>query len=62
MEFGFVQSKADYSLFTKLTKSGDFDALLVHMDDIIIIASSSVALSDEVKNYLKTKFKLFKIS
>ena len=44
---GFKQSKADYSLFTKVLDHG-FVALLVYVDDIVI-AGSSQLLVDELK-------------
>ncbi|GJW38223.1 ribonuclease H-like domain-containing protein, partial [Tanacetum coccineum] len=54
IECGFVQSKSDYSLFTK--KFGDvFIALLVYVDDIII---TDINLNEinKFKQFLKTKF------
>ncbi|KAK4396920.1 Retrovirus-related Pol polyprotein from transposon RE2 [Sesamum angolense] len=52
--FGFIQSKNDYCLFTKLTNAG-FVALLVYVDDILIAGPSS-ALIAEVKQYLDQLF------
>lgn len=56
LENGFVQSKKDYSLFTK-NDSGVFVALLVYVDDIIITGNNVDAIED-FKRYLKTKFQI----
>ncbi|PWA97255.1 ribonuclease H-like domain-containing protein [Artemisia annua] len=56
LENGFVQSKSDYSLFTKYD-SGVFIALLVYVDDIIITGNNVDAIED-FKRYLKTKFQI----
>ncbi|WRX14580.1 Reverse transcriptase [Theobroma cacao] len=50
-------SRSDYALFTKATDHGEFLALLVYVDDILI-TSSSVNLADAVKFFLQSKFKL----
>ncbi|GJW45176.1 ribonuclease H-like domain-containing protein [Tanacetum coccineum] len=51
---GFVQSKSDYSLFTK--KFGDvFIILLVYVDDIII-TGNNLHETNKFKQFLKTKF------
>ncbi|GJS75302.1 ribonuclease H-like domain-containing protein [Tanacetum coccineum] len=51
---GFVQSKSDYSLFTK--KFGDVSiALLVYVNDIIIIGNNLHEIN-KFKQFLKTKF------
>lgn len=56
IDYGFLQSKSDYTLFTR--GSGDsFVALLVYVDDIIITGPSSTVLSS-LQTYLHTKFKL----
>ncbi|GJY54101.1 putative RNA-directed DNA polymerase [Tanacetum coccineum] len=53
-ENNFVQSKSDYSLFTK--SFGEvFIALLVYVDDIIITENSLTKI-EKVKQFLKTKF------
>nr|GEY93846.1 AP-3 complex subunit beta-A [Tanacetum cinerariifolium] len=54
IECGFVQSKSDYSFFTK--KFGDvFIALLVYVDDIII-AGNNLNEINKFKQFLKAKF------
>ncbi|WRX29369.1 Reverse transcriptase [Theobroma cacao] len=57
LKYGFKQSNSDYSLFTMKTHSGDFIALLVYVDDILI-ASSSIQAENDVKGYLSSEFKL----
>jgi hypothetical protein len=52
LEFQFIQSKADYTLFT-WTQGSSFIALLVYVDDIVIASNDSVAVSQ-----LIVKFKL----
>ncbi|GKE12476.1 ribonuclease H-like domain-containing protein, partial [Tanacetum coccineum] len=49
-----VQSKSDYSLYTKSDK-GVFVALLVYVDDIIIISNSLYEI-EKFKTFLKSKF------
>lgn len=56
LTLGLVQSKADYSLFTKGSGSS-FVALLVYVDDIIISGASSPLL-DELKLKLNQCFRL----
>ncbi|EOY16269.1 Cysteine-rich RLK (RECEPTOR-like protein kinase) 8, putative [Theobroma cacao] len=50
-------SMSDYSLFTMKKEYGSFTALLVYVDDIIV-GSTSTKASDDVKQYLKSQFKL----
>lgn len=53
---GFTQSKADYSLFTRL-HGASFIALLVYVDDIVIASNDSKAVA-VLSAFLNTKFKL----
>ncbi|KAH9669588.1 hypothetical protein KPL70_021846 [Citrus sinensis] len=53
---GFVQSKADYSLFTR--KQGkSFTALLIYVDDILITGNDLVSIAD-IKKFLHNQFHL----
>ncbi|GJX28486.1 putative RNA-directed DNA polymerase [Tanacetum coccineum] len=56
IEHGFIQSKSDYSLFTK-TRHNSFITLLVYVDDIII-TGNDVGEIEKFKAYLNTKFKI----
>ncbi|GJW19214.1 putative RNA-directed DNA polymerase [Tanacetum coccineum] len=56
IEHGFIQSKSDYSLFTK-TDHNSFIALLVYVDDIII-TGNDVGKIEKFKAYLNSKFKI----
>ncbi|XP_068661644.1 uncharacterized protein [Aristolochia californica] len=56
INFGFLQSKFDYSLFNK-GHGSSFVALLVYVDDIILTGPSSSAIA-ELKKFLHTQFKL----
>lgn len=56
LQFGFTQSKSDYSLFTKGTGSSSV-ALLVYVDDILITGPSLQVISS-LKAFLNTQFKL----
>lgn len=53
---GYVQSKLDYSLFTK-RHNGDIVVILVYVDDLLI-TGSNVTLIKEAKNVLNQNFKM----
>jgi hypothetical protein len=56
LEFGFIQSKANYILFTR-TLEGSFIALLVYVDDIIVASDNSAEVSKFIQ-LLNDRFKL----
>lgn len=56
LNHGFLQSKSDYSLFTR-RKGTTIVALLVYVDDIVI-ASNDMAEIDALKLFLHSQFKL----
>jgi hypothetical protein len=56
IEFGFVQSKADYTLFTR-TLEDSFIALLVYVDDIVIASDNAAEVSKFIQ-LLNDRFKL----
>lgn len=58
-KFGFPPSKANYNLFIK-KKEGSFTALLVYVDDIILIGSNPTVIK-EVKNNLNHTFQIKEI-
>lgn len=56
VEENFVQSQADYCVYTKF-EGGSTTIIIFWVDDIIIAASNSLALN-RVKKYLSDKFKM----
>ena len=56
LEFGFVQSKADYTLFTR-SLADSFIAILVYVDDIVVASDNSAAVSTFI-HLLNNKFQL----
>jgi len=56
LEFGFIQSKADYNIFTR-TLGGSFIALLVYVDDIIVASDNSAEVLKFIQ-LLNDRFKL----
>ncbi|KAJ0790830.1 putative RNA-directed DNA polymerase [Helianthus annuus] len=56
LEVGYIQSKADYSLFTH--KAGNlFVAILIYVDDVIITGNNSIKI-EETKAYLDKRFSI----
>lgn len=53
---GYVQSKADYSLFTR-KKGKSFTALLIYVDDILITGNDFMAIS-ALKKFLNKQFRI----
>nr|KYP51592.1 Copia protein [Cajanus cajan] len=53
---GFIQSKADYSLFTCM-KGKSFTALLIYVDDILITGNDPIAISS-LKQFLHNRFRI----
>lgn len=55
LNLGFIQSKADYSLFTRIVGSY-LIALLLYVDDIMIASNDELAVTN-LKVVLDQKFK-----
>ena len=53
---GYVQYKADYSLFTR-RQGKSFTALLIYVDDILIMGNDSSVI-DALKRFLNGRFKI----
>jgi hypothetical protein len=56
LSHGFIQSRSDYSLFTRCADSS-YIALLVYVDDIVLASNDSSAISD-ITNLFNAQFKL----
>jgi hypothetical protein len=56
VDLGFIQSKADYSLFTRV-KCDSYIALLIYVDDVAITSNDAKAISEFVIQ-LNDRFKL----
>jgi hypothetical protein len=56
VELGFIQSKADYSLFIRL-KGSSYIALLVYVDDVAIVSNDPKTVFDFIV-LLNNKFRL----
>ena len=54
VSFGFVQSKADYSLFTKQVQ-GKFTAILANVDDMVVIGNEPQEIL-KLKHQLSSQF------
>jgi hypothetical protein len=53
---GYVQSRADYLLFTR-TQGKSFIALLIYVDDILMTGNDYVSI-DKLKRFLHSQFRL----
>ncbi|RVW29596.1 Retrovirus-related Pol polyprotein from transposon RE1 [Vitis vinifera] len=53
---GYVQSRADYSLFTRI-QGKSFIALLIYVDDILFTGNDSVSIAS-IKKFLHNQFRL----
>ncbi len=56
LSHGFIQSRSDYSLFTRSVGSS-YIALLVYVDDIVL-ASNDLSVISDITNLLNAQFKL----
>lgn len=54
---GFVQSFVDNSMLTRRNKNGDFIALLIYSDDVLL-ASNNMELFKEAKGQLDAEYKI----
>ena len=54
IDFGFVQSKSDYSLFTKIANDSML-IFLIYADDLIIVGNAKDDISN-LKAYLNNTF------
>lgn len=57
MPRGFKQSNSDHALMTKKNEKGDFIALLIYMDDVLL-ASINPELIKSTKDYLNEELKI----
>ncbi|XP_042962943.1 uncharacterized mitochondrial protein AtMg00810-like [Carya illinoinensis] len=56
LDFGFKQSKSDYTLFTK-HEADSYIAILIYVDDILVASNSNKAIST-LRTFLNLKFKV----
>jgi len=56
LEYGFIRSYVDYSLFT-YTRDGKFMALLVYVDDVMLTGNNQ-AICSAFKAYLHSCFRI----
>ncbi|CAM8887392.1 unnamed protein product [Rhodiola kirilowii] len=56
IQFGFIQSIEDYSLFT-LKRTGEFIILLVYVDDVVVTGTCSMIIQ-EIKAFIHEKFRI----
>lgn len=56
LNFGFHQSKADYTLFT-FTRDHEFIVVFIYVDDILL-AGNNTSTCDQVKRHLQSWFKI----
>ena len=57
--FGYHQSKADYSLFTKTT-SASITLVLIYVDDDLLISGNDMGEIESLKNMLCESFHMNK--
>ncbi|CAM8890455.1 unnamed protein product [Rhodiola kirilowii] len=56
IQFGFIQSIEDYSLFT-LKRTGEFIIILVYIDDVVVTGTCSMIIQ-EIKAFIHEKFRI----